>query len=219
MTALVFAIEPHQICVAMDTLVVKIDDKKPMCFQRKFLALPKKNLLIAGAGLSDLINEWLAIIPLCDDMTNIDDLNEVTPSVLTTLASEYFSSCLATTTLYHFGYSEAAGQYVGYAYRSTNAFEPEKLQCNVLGYKPEIEIATQENIQFPNFAIEVILEQQRQDKLRPLDEQVGIGGEIEYAVLSEGSIHIETVHRFASYKEELEYIRQDAETDTPDTVG
>lgn len=54
MTALVYTLQPDQICIAMDTLAVKAEDKMPLCFQRKFLPIPDKNMLIAGTGLRDL---------------------------------------------------------------------------------------------------------------------------------------------------------------------
>lgn len=215
MTALVFALQPDQVCVAMDTLVVGAEDKQPVYFQRKFIALPEMNLLIAGTGLANLINDWFSLvrslIEVTDiEVTDIDELNDLAPSELSALASTYFGSYVTTTTLYHFGYSKGEGQYVGYAYRSTDGFEPDRLQY-ALGYKPVIPIAPTDDIRFPDFLIEIILEQQRQDLLLPVEEQVGVGGEIEFAVLSEGAIHVETVHRFASYEAELKYIVQHAE--------
>jgi hypothetical protein len=40
MTALVYLLQAEQVCLAMDTLVIEAEDRKPMSFQRKFLGLP-----------------------------------------------------------------------------------------------------------------------------------------------------------------------------------
>jgi hypothetical protein len=205
MTALVFALQPDQICIAMDTLVVGADDKKPMSFQRKFLSLANNNLLIAGTGLANLINGWFTYVSSLPDLSDIDDLNLISPCVLKESVRAAGGLGEITTTLYHFGYSKSEGKYVGYAYRSTTNFQSERLQY-ALGLKPQVRVELLENIEFPSFLINIILEQQRQDQLLTIDQQVGIGGEIEFAVLTEGCTKIETVHRFASYESEKKYI-------------
>lgn len=206
MTALVFALQPDQVCVAMDTLVVGADDKEPMSFQRKFLSLPKIDLLIAGTGLANLINGWFNYVSSLSDLSNIDDLNKLTPSVVQASVKAAGGLGEITTTLYHFGYSRTEAKYVGYAYRSTADFKSEKLQY-ALGFKPQVHVEASKNIEFPSFLIDIVLEQQRQDRLLPIEHQVGIGGEIEFAVLAERSTHIETVHRFATYESERQYIK------------
>ncbi|MEK6663215.1 MAG: hypothetical protein AABY73_05035 [Pseudomonadota bacterium] len=205
MTALVFALQPDQICIAMDTLVVGAEDKRPMSFQRKFLSLAENNLLIAGTGLANLINGWFTYISSLSDLSDIDDLYLFAPNVLQASVAAAGGLGEITTTLYHFGYSKIEARYVGYAYRSTANFQSERLQY-ALGFKPQVRVEAPENIEFPRFMIEIILEQQRQDLLLPIDQQVGIGGEIEFAVLADGSTNIETVHRFASYESEKKYI-------------
>jgi hypothetical protein len=62
MTALVFALQPDQVCLAMDTLVVGADDRLPMSFQRKFHSLPDSELIVAGTGLANFINGWFAYL-------------------------------------------------------------------------------------------------------------------------------------------------------------
>jgi hypothetical protein len=205
MTALVFALQPDQICIAMDTLVVGADDKKPVCFQRKFLSLPERELLIAGTGLANLINRWFEYVSVLSNLGGIDDLDSFTPSVLEASVSAAGDLGDITTTLYHFGYSEAEAKYVGYAYRSTTNFQSERLQY-ALGIKPPVRVEPTDNIEFPGFMIDIVLDQQRQDQLLPLEQQVGIGGEIEFAVLSNRHTQIETVHRFATYENERRYI-------------
>lgn len=205
MTALVFALQPDQICVAMDTLVVGAEDKKPMCFQRKFLSLPENELLIAGTGLANLINGWFGYVSSLSDLGDIDDLNHFASSVLAASVRAAGGLGEITTTLYHFGYSRAEAKYVGYAYRSTTDFQLERLQY-ALGVKPPVRVEPTENIEFPGFMIEIILNQQRQDQQLSIEQRVGIGGEIEFAVLSNRNTQIKTVHRFETYEAEHRYI-------------
>lgn len=201
MTALVFALQPDQICIAMDTLVVGAEDKKPINFQRKFLFHAESNLLIAGTGLANLINGWFEYVSSFLGQSDIDDLNLLAPNVLKASVLAAGGLDYASATLYHFGYSRDEAKYAGYAYRSTADFKSERLSYG-LGIKPKVHVEADENIEFPKFLIEIILEQQRQDRLLPLGKQVGIGGEIEFAMLAEGIANIETVHRFASYEAE-----------------
>lgn len=207
MTALVFALQPDQICIAMDTLVVGAEDKEPMSFQRKFLSLAENNLLVAGTGLANLINGWFEYVSSYLGQGDIDDLNLFAPNVLKASVAAAGGLGDITTTLYHFGYSRNEAKYVGYAYRSTCDFQSERLQY-ALGFKPQVHVEASESIELPNFLIEIILEQQRQDRLLPIDQQVGIGGEIIFAVLADGRTNIETVHRFASYESEKKYVER-----------
>jgi len=211
MTALVFALLPEQVCIAMDTLVISFDDKKPQSFQRKFFALPKLNLVIAGTGLANLVNTWFSLVQTMPEIQDIDHLNQLAPSVLRNASTLCFGSHLTTTTLYHFGYSKIEDQYVGYAYRSSSNWESERLQY-ALGFKPVVYVAPTDDIKFPEFFISILLEQQRQDQLLPIAEQVGIGGEIEFVVMTDKTIHIETVHRFVSYDSEKQYLEQNKTT-------
>ncbi len=59
MTAFIFALQPDQVCVAMDTLVVGADDRMPLAFQRKFLSVPDSDLLVAGTGHAEFVTGWL----------------------------------------------------------------------------------------------------------------------------------------------------------------
>jgi hypothetical protein len=201
MTALVYTLQPDQVCIAMDTLVVSADDKKPMSFQRKFLLLPKHDLLIAGTGLVNFVNGWFEYVSSVSDLGDIDDLNSFTPGVLRASVWAVGGLGEITTTLYHFGYSKAEAKYVGYAYRSTCDFESDRLQY-ALGFKPQVQIKSCEKIEFPDFLVDIVLEQQRQDRLLPLKEQVGIGGEIEFVKLANRTTRIETVQRFVTYESE-----------------
>lgn len=210
MTALVFALQPDQICIAMDTLVVGATDRMPLSFQRKFLSVPESQLVVAGTGHAGFINGWFRHLQANLKGATIDDLNAEAPNIFRASVSAEGGLSGLTATIYHFGYSEREGRYVGYAYRSEYSFRSDRLQY-ALGYKPVVPITPNDNIRFPDFLIDIVLEQQRLDHRLPITERLGIGGEIEFVVMSDRSVNVETVHRFSSYEAESIHIEQLAE--------
>lgn len=207
MTALVFAIQPEQVCIAMDTLVIGADDRMPLSFQRKFLSVPESDLVVAGTGHGSFINGWFQHLLANLRGATIDDLNAKAPSIFRASVSAEGGLSGLTATIYHFGYSAREHRYAGYAYRSEQDFSSNRLEY-ALGYKPVVPVTPNDDIRFPDFLIDIILEQQRQDGLLPITERVGIGGEIEFVVMSDRTIHVETVHRFASYEGESIHIEK-----------
>ena len=207
MTALVFALQPEQICIAMDTLSIGAADRMPLSFQRKFLAVPESDLVVAGTGHAGFINGWFQHLQANLRGTEIDDLNAEVPSIFRASVNAEGGLSGLTATIYHFGYSAREGRYAGYAYRSEHDFRSDRLQY-ALGYKPVVPVTPKEDIRFPDFLIGIVLEQQRQDWLLPLSERVGIGGEIEFVVMSNRAIQVETVHRFSSYAAEAAHIQR-----------
>jgi len=207
MTALVFALQPDQVCIAMDTLVIGADDRMPMSFQRKFMSVPESDLVVAGTGHAGFINGWFQHIQANFQGAMIDDLNAEAPSIFRASVSAECGLNGLTVTIYHFGYSVREHRYTGYAYRSEHDFRSEKLQY-ALGFKPVVPVTPNDDIRFPDFLIDIVLEQQRQDCLQPITERVGIGGEIEFVVMSDRTIHVETVHRFSSYEADSIHIEQ-----------
>ena len=210
MTALVFALHADQVCIAMDTLVIGANDRMPMSFQRKFLSVLESDLVVAGTGHAGFINGWFQHLQADLRGATIDDLNEEAPSIFRASVSAEGGLSGLTATIYHFGYSARELRYAGYAYRSEHGFHSDRLQY-ALGYKPVVPVTPTDDIRFPDFLIDIILEQQRQDHLQPITERVGIGGEIEFVVMSNRTIHVETVHRFSSYEVESIHIERRAE--------
>lgn len=210
MTALVFALQPEQVCIAMDTLVISADDRMPLSFQRKFLSVPRSDLVVAGTGHAGFINGWFQHLQANLSGATIDDLNAEVPNIFRASVSAEGGLSGLTATIYHFGYSAREDRYAGYAYRSEHDFRSDRLQY-ALGYKPIVPVTPNDDIRFPDFVIDIILEQQRQDWLLPISERLGIGGEIEFVVMSDRAIHVETVHRFPSYEAESSHIQKRAE--------
>jgi hypothetical protein len=211
MTAFVYALQPEQVCIAMDTLVIGAENRMPMSFQRKFLAIPESDLVVAGTGHAGFINGWFQHLQANFRGATIDDLNKDAPRTFRESVSADGGLSGLTATIYHFGYSALEEWYVGYAYRSEHDFRSDRLQNDGLGYKPVVPVTLNSGIRFPESLIDIILMQQRQDLLLPLAKRVGIGGEIEFVVMSERTIYVETVHRFSSYEAEPIHIERRAE--------
>jgi hypothetical protein len=183
----------------MDTLVVTHDDKTPLYYQTKFTVLPHLNLVIAGTGFASLINDWFHFVNGRMVVRDIDHLKVLAPGLLRDAAPRCQGADITTTTLYHFGYSTLEKRYVGYAYRSAENWEPDRLQ-DALGFKPVIDVQPTANIQISQFLIDIVCEQRRKDLLLPVSERVGIGGDIQVVVMENGIVTISTVHRFESYE-------------------
>lgn len=210
MTAFVFALMPEQVCIAMDTLEIGAGDRMPLSFQRKFLSVPESDLVVAGTGHAKFITGWFRYLQANLHGASIDDLSTEAPNIFRALVSAEGGLNGLTATIYHFGYSPREQRYVGYAYRSGNDFCSDRLPYG-LGFKPLVMAMPCDDICFPDFLIDIILEQQRQDYLLPIDERVGIGGDIEFVVMSNRKIGVETVHRFLSYEAESYHIEKRAE--------
>lgn len=209
MTALVFALQPDQVCIAMDTLVIGAKDRLPLAFQRKFLAMDESELLVAGTGHGFFINGWFEYLRSHLASTSIEELNSIAPVIFRTSVDAEGGLDGLTVTIYHFGYSAAEKRYIGYAYRSEKRFEPDRLP-DALGFKPVISIEPTDDIRFPDYMVEIVLEQQRHDNGKPLAERDGIGGEIEFVVMADRAIRVSTVHRFSCFERDQMYIQQRA---------
>lgn len=191
----------------MDTLAIGADDRLPLSFQRKFLPVPERDLLIAGTGHAGFINAWFEHYQSHHRDEAIDKLDSSVPLIFRSSVEAEGGLSGQTVTIYHFGYSSAERRYVGYAYRSERDFHSERLPDG-LGFKPVIQIAATDDIRFPEFLVNIAIEQQHHDNRMPLEERVGIGGEIEFVVMSDRTIQVETVYRFSSYEREVHCIER-----------
>lgn len=207
MTALVFTVQPEQICLVMDTLVVAADDKTPHCYQTKFTILPHLNLVIAGTGLASLVTGWFHFVNGSMIVQDIEHLNTFAPEALRRVAAQCEGTDLTPTTLYHFGYAASEKRYIGYAYLSTNHWESEQLS-DALSFKSVAHVAPTYDMQFTKFLIDIVSKQRRQDLLLPLPERVGIGGDIQFVRMENGTVTVSTVHRFESYESDYELMAE-----------
>jgi hypothetical protein len=195
MTAAVFSISPEQVIIAMDTLAMAGDTGKPFFFTTKFYILPHLRGVMFATGIGDLASKWFSQLEryLARDIHHLDDF--VTPA-LRGLGNELGLNEKLTTTVYHVGYSEQESRYVGFAYRSTDSFASERLEYG-LRVKPPVEASHPQN--FPDDFVAIMKRQKEIDDQKPMSQRVHIGGEIHMLLMQEGSMVVQTVHRFDEY--------------------
>jgi hypothetical protein len=205
MSLLMFSIEPHAICVITDTQATR-PDGVPGLLVTKCGIVPHLEMAITGTGSADLADRWREKVlsrMLCYD---IDMLDQHTPNELRTLKrnleDEYGDVMRkGTSTIYHFGFSEAHDQYAGYAYRSTNDFMSESLQAGGFALKPPPETELSEIPSFPDEWIALAEVIRAEDNAKAIEARLGIGGELVGVVLTQRRIVTWKVHRFADFED------------------
>lgn len=196
MTAAIFNIGRDQVIIAMDTLAMAGDTRTPYFFTTKFYPLPHFNGVMFATGIGDLATKWFVMLErfVARDLHHLDQY--VTPS-LQELGREFGLSERQTTTVYHVGYSEAESRYIGFAYRSNNAFTSERLEYG-LRTKPGVSNASVNS--FPDDFVRLMEQQRAEDEALPIDERVFIGGDIQALVMQGKSMTTQTIHRFSDYE-------------------
>ena len=203
MTALNFVVQEHQICLAMDTLSIGVDDRQPLAFLTKYSLLPHLNTIVTGTGHGSMVADWMHYARCNVIATDIDHLNEYTPDSLRQIAENHPELQWVSATVYHFGFSNGRGRFLAYAYRSTNNWESEEI-ADGIGVKPQIDFLVDESFQLPAAFIELIKRQRDQDLSLAPEERVGIGGDIHFVIMNTDGIHVSRCYRFPSYQEDFE---------------
>lgn len=189
MTALMFVLSKDSVVIGMDTLAVLPDDKSPHKYASKAFMLPHLGAVICGTGVFQLPLDWYVDIQSNLIARDMDFMNEIAPDRLRQIWSRIGAP--GTSTVYHFGYSPGEDAYVGYAFRSTNDFIGERLEYGI-GIKPaldELITIAGEMVDEPDiYAVIVsLIESARAlDDNLPVDDRVGIGGEIHLLTLTAG---------------------------------
>lgn len=207
MTALVYFLQPNALFLATDMLIKNKQTGKPSGFIQKFKVIKEANVVITGIGSDNLVQRWSDYVEDVLTDTNIDKLNQLTPESLFEAIEQHMNLMDGATVIYQFGYSETKQQYVGYAYNSANNFQSEKLDYSI-GYYPLVDVPAMntENDDISQFFIDIMLEQYHQDQIKPFEEQIGIGGEIELLVMFEREVNIAFLDYFPNYAEDKAYL-------------
>lgn len=183
MTLVNFILAEEAVFLVADTQVSDPQDMQPITFTNKVYLLPHIHGLMFGTGIASFILEWQNKLLANALVRNIKQLNEYTTNELQNLYLNYekiFSETDRTpsSTVYHLGYNEDENRFIGYAYRSTNEFASEKLEYGCF-FKPALEIDQIPTVEkFPVDYIPVAELQKDLDTLKPLENQVGIGGHL-----------------------------------------
>jgi len=197
MSALNFYLQQDLLAVATDTLALAGDTHLPSHFQAKMFPVLHLNGVICGTGISQLIVQWYVTAATAMLARSIPHLDQFTPDGLRRLAAATLPPLGSTSTIYHFGYDDDQARFRGFAYRSERNFESEELGYG-FGMKPPVEFAPSSNI-LEDF-ISLVSVQRESDLARPLQERLGIGGEVHVLLLQPGHIAMTRCHRFADFE-------------------
>ena len=169
--------------ITTDTLVSDPEDMRPTMHTTKLYPVPHWNGVICGTGIMQFIVGWYAYAVTSILARDIEHLDEFAPENMQTIfekTKENFDDELlddATSTIYHFGYSEKQSRFIGYAYRSTKDFVSEQL-IEGFGQKPAPMDGGVEINNYPADFIALTELQKAEDEQKEIGERVGIGGEI-----------------------------------------
>jgi hypothetical protein len=177
MTVINFALLEDGVYVVADTLATT-DRYEPGFFTSKVHPVPHLNGLICGTGSLGFILDWSRHVLGGMLALDIGHLDEFTPNSLRDLhAARPEAERLAmTSTIYHLGFDDSEDRFVGYAYRSTDNFDSERLEYGTRlkpGYSGQRHLTA-----FPDDFVEACREQRLEQDALPLQDRVFIGGHI-----------------------------------------
>lgn len=205
MSAINFSIQEDSVVIAADTLSLTADDKVPQTLTPKFFYVPNLQGVITGTGIFQFVLEWYRHVLLEEVARDIGDLDGQVQKPLSLIWDQYRRMIPEgiSTTIYHFGYSEDAGRFMGYGYHSGRGFESRRLPDGLSG-KPAIEgmfDSIDLSQPLPEVMIRMIEEQKVHDESLPVEERLGIGGEVQFLYMNEQGAEIRTIHRFDDYED------------------
>jgi len=196
------------VCVAMDSLCVD-EDKRPLKYISKFILLPHLQCIICGTGMQELATKWFGFVQNSMVFKNVVDLDRHVQGHLKKISDELNIPINQTSTIYHFGVDKINDKMVGFAYRSENSYESEKL-IHGFGIRPNYEdialkvtdLITQKGIILG--IVNIISQLKEMDENLELEQQVGIGGEIHLVVLDKsGKYSVKSIHQFSDYDQDF----------------
>ncbi len=186
-----------------DTIVSDPIDRSPVLFTTKIFPLPHLQGVICGTGIAQIVVEWMATANTSMLVFDMRHLDQFAPNALREIEGRIKDKIgEATTTVYHFGFDQETQKFVGYVYRSTKEYASEQLPYGYF-YKPAPVAFTPDAVRnFPDDFVPIVQKQLEEEKNKPLEDKVGIGGHlIAYSLqknqLSSGKTEIvTTIHRF-----------------------
>jgi hypothetical protein len=180
-------LQPDYVLVGMDTLAATPGDKSPHNYCSKIMTLPHLAAVMCPTGILELGLDWYVNIQANVLARDIDYVNEIAPDRLREISAGLPG--FTTSTIYHFGFSPRANSLVGTAFRSANSFSPEVLEYG-LGIKPAFEevlaVATDDldELGYSDGIVKLLHRLRVADDARPVEERVGIGGQVHLLTLT-----------------------------------
>jgi hypothetical protein len=188
MTVLNYLLTDEAVYILTDTLLSDPDDLSPVTFTTKIHALPHLQAVVCGTGHAQAITEWVATVNLALVVRDVPHLDQLAPTELRKLFAlhpkEGAGEPEITTTLYHFGFDERAGRFVGFAYRSADDFRSEPLpQGFGLKPAPDWPLDGRAITRLPDDFIAMAEKQKAQDEAAEAGKRVMVGGKLLFCVM------------------------------------
>lgn len=208
MTLLNWQMFPEHVAILSDTLSLSGDEKRPRTFMTKVYPVPHLGGVITGTGIGQLVTSFYMQVVAEMIVDDTEHLVEFAPEVLRSMWAEFGDKLPdgATTTIYTFGLSKESGEFIGFAYRSTNDFEAEELQHGTAA-KPAPSMEELQAVEDLAGLGKLALKQQADDRALPRRKRVGIGGEMWLYLLTKSesgavSFQIQHVTDFPHFAED-----------------
>lgn len=185
MTLLNWEMAPDRVLIFSDTLSLTGDDHLPRSFMTKVHPVPHLNGVVTGTGIGAITMGFVRHV--IEDMVtqSVAQLSTFAPDIIRglwdDLAPEIPSG--ATATIYLFGLGPE-GDFVGYAFRSTNDFVAEPLPYARAAKPPPADLSKVMAVETLEDWIQVAHVQQAEDRALPRAKRVGIGGDLWIYLLS-----------------------------------
>ena len=229
MSAVYLRVTDEVVITAADTYSIRAKTREPLKLADKFIPLPHLNMVLTGSGYHGFLLEWYQALQREAAPVGIEHLNEFAPGLLqeTWLRFKRKSDLPETppgsggSKICHLGYSERKDRPVGYYYDLKDDFAPTVVQPGNDYLMPKMEgvhDALLEGDYTPQEQVIAFFCRAKElDEQKPVEERVGIGGEINFLKLTQQGHACLTIHRFDDYEEtkkKIVEINQDSDRRT-----
>lgn len=202
-----FMIDDDAALIVTDTLATTLDGE-PHLLVSKCTALPHLHMVIAGTGVSQLIDRWRAVVASQMLARDIDMVDAHAPGALAGLWAELIEDFGSdptgrepTATVYHFGLRESTGAITGYAYRSTNGFVSDPIPTPAFAVKPVPDWALGEAPDDIEGMVELAGQIRDQETAKTVGDRIHIGGELVLTVVHPTGISSQKLHRYGDFEQ------------------
>jgi hypothetical protein len=148
--------------------------------------------------VGEFIAKWAHKVQTSMLAKSISHLDEYTPEQLRMLYREMGLPQNITSSVVHIGYDYDMGKFRGFAYQSLKDFNSEELKHGFYTRPTIPNFQPTENL-LDDFK-RIIAIQREEDLSQPLEDRIGIGGEIHVLVLEPGKFTILQSHKFEDYE-------------------
>jgi hypothetical protein len=220
MSAVYHKVADKAVITAADTYSIRADTGEPLKLADKFIPLPHLNMVLTGTGYHGFLLEWYRALQREAAPIDVEHLNEFTPGLLqetwlrfkrkTDLPESPPGS--GGSKICHLGYSERKERFVGYYYDLKDDFAPTAVRPGQEYLMPKMEgvhDALLEGDYTPQEQVIAFFRRAKElDEQKPVEERVGIGGEIKFLKQTQQGHVCLTIHRFDDYEETKQTIME-----------